>query len=171
MLHKLGFDKENVYDELRTAVRQAPQFRFDWFIKSRTAMVSLYRMHWFQVCCSKGKRSEWQLKNLVRACYKCMCVCLKSRKFFSSFHFVWLIHIICKLYTEGEGLAFLLTNHKKNRSGGKSINQQYFLHGGINICLDPSDQWKVFKFIKINSRCYVKNIFSLAKVRIIITQK
>lgn len=44
MLHKLGFDKENVYDELRTAVRQAPQFRFDWFIKSRTAMVkqSLY---------------------------------------------------------------------------------------------------------------------------------
>ncbi|KAK2161132.1 hypothetical protein NP493_1600g00004 [Ridgeia piscesae] len=38
MLHQLGFDKENVYDELRTAVRQAPQFRFDWFIKSRTAM-------------------------------------------------------------------------------------------------------------------------------------
>ncbi|XP_013411637.1 SWI/SNF-related matrix-associated actin-dependent regulator of chromatin subfamily A member 5 [Lingula anatina] len=38
MLHKLGFDKENVYDELRASVRQAPQFRFDWFIKSRTAM-------------------------------------------------------------------------------------------------------------------------------------
>ncbi|XP_070553116.1 SWI/SNF-related matrix-associated actin-dependent regulator of chromatin subfamily A member 5-like isoform X2 [Ptychodera flava] len=38
MLHKLGFDKENVYDELRTACRQAPQFRFDWFLKSRTAM-------------------------------------------------------------------------------------------------------------------------------------
>ncbi|XP_021961000.1 chromatin-remodeling complex ATPase chain Iswi [Folsomia candida] len=38
MLHKLGFDKENVYDELRIAVRAAPQFRFDWFIKSRTAM-------------------------------------------------------------------------------------------------------------------------------------
>ncbi|UYV62642.1 SMARCA5 [Cordylochernes scorpioides] len=37
MLHKLGFDKENVYDELRAAIRQAPQFRFDWFIKSRTA--------------------------------------------------------------------------------------------------------------------------------------
>ena len=28
MLHKLGFDKENVYDELRQAVRQAPQFRW-----------------------------------------------------------------------------------------------------------------------------------------------
>ena len=39
MLHKLGFDKENVYEELRQAVRSAPQFRFDWFIKSRTAVV------------------------------------------------------------------------------------------------------------------------------------
>merc|ERR1711981_720405 len=38
MLHKLGFDKENVYEELRAAVRSSPQFRFDWFIKSRTAM-------------------------------------------------------------------------------------------------------------------------------------
>lgn len=53
MLHKLGFDKENVYDELRTSVRQAPQFRFDWFIKSRTAMVSIqlqdgsYFLHYF----------------------------------------------------------------------------------------------------------------------------
>ncbi|XP_059621153.1 chromatin-remodeling complex ATPase chain Iswi-like [Phlebotomus argentipes] len=37
MLHKLGFDKENVYEELRFAVRSAPQFRFDWFLKSRTA--------------------------------------------------------------------------------------------------------------------------------------
>ncbi|XP_015750063.1 PREDICTED: SWI/SNF-related matrix-associated actin-dependent regulator of chromatin subfamily A member 5-like, partial [Acropora digitifera] len=37
MLHKLGFDKENVYDELRMACRSAPQFRFDWFLKSRTA--------------------------------------------------------------------------------------------------------------------------------------
>merc|ERR1711944_374776 len=38
MLPKLGFDKENVYEELRSTVRNAPQFRFDWFIKSRTAM-------------------------------------------------------------------------------------------------------------------------------------
>ncbi|XP_060688494.1 probable global transcription activator SNF2L1 isoform X1 [Hemiscyllium ocellatum] len=38
MLHKMGFDKENVYEELRQCVRNAPQFRFDWFIKSRTAM-------------------------------------------------------------------------------------------------------------------------------------
>lgn len=40
MLHKLGFDKENVYEELRYAIRQSPQFRFDWFLKSRTSIVS-----------------------------------------------------------------------------------------------------------------------------------
>ncbi|KAK7788863.1 hypothetical protein R5R35_007891 [Gryllus longicercus] len=38
MLHKLGFDKENVYEELRACVRSSPQFRFDWFLKSRKAM-------------------------------------------------------------------------------------------------------------------------------------
>ncbi|XP_065886497.1 SWI/SNF-related matrix-associated actin-dependent regulator of chromatin subfamily A member 5-like [Dysidea avara] len=38
MLHSIGFDKENVYEEIRNAVRNAPQFRFDWFIKSRTAL-------------------------------------------------------------------------------------------------------------------------------------
>jgi ssDNA-binding Zn-finger/Zn-ribbon topoisomerase 1 len=37
MLHKLGFDRDMVYDELKTNIRSAPQFRFDWFIKSRTA--------------------------------------------------------------------------------------------------------------------------------------
>lgn len=40
MLHKLGFDKESVYDELRQCIRNSPQFRFDWFLKSRTAMVN-----------------------------------------------------------------------------------------------------------------------------------
>uniref|UniRef100_A0A4W5NZU7 SNF2 related chromatin remodeling ATPase 5 n=1 Tax=Hucho hucho TaxID=62062 RepID=A0A4W5NZU7_9TELE len=38
MLHKLGFEKESVYDELRQCIRNSPQFRFDWFLKSRTAM-------------------------------------------------------------------------------------------------------------------------------------
>ncbi len=38
LLYKLGFDKENVYDELRYSIRSAPQFRFDWFIKSRTTI-------------------------------------------------------------------------------------------------------------------------------------
>ncbi|CAK8686193.1 SWI/SNF-related matrix-associated actin-dependent regulator of chromatin subfamily A member 5-like [Clavelina lepadiformis] len=38
MLHKLGLERESAYDELRASVRQAPQFRFDWFIKSRTSM-------------------------------------------------------------------------------------------------------------------------------------
>ncbi|XP_055382405.1 chromatin-remodeling complex ATPase chain Iswi [Condylostylus longicornis] len=38
MLHKLGFDKENVYEELKACIRASPQFRFDWFLKSRTAV-------------------------------------------------------------------------------------------------------------------------------------
>lgn len=37
MLQKLGFDRELVYDELKSSIRNTPQFRFDWFIKSRTA--------------------------------------------------------------------------------------------------------------------------------------
>ncbi|CAI2347756.1 unnamed protein product [Caenorhabditis sp. 36 PRJEB53466] len=36
--HRLGYDKENVFEELRQSVRMAPQFRFDWFLKSRTAV-------------------------------------------------------------------------------------------------------------------------------------
>jgi len=38
MLHRLGLERESAYDELRNAVRKASQFRFDWFIKSRTSM-------------------------------------------------------------------------------------------------------------------------------------
>ena len=38
MLHRLGIDKEGVYQELRAAVRSAPQLRLDWFIKGKTAM-------------------------------------------------------------------------------------------------------------------------------------
>ncbi len=52
MLHKLGFEKENVYEELRQAVRSAPQFRFDWFIKSRTAVVCAMFLLMFFVRCS-----------------------------------------------------------------------------------------------------------------------
>uniref|UniRef100_A0A8C6J1Z6 Uncharacterized protein n=1 Tax=Melopsittacus undulatus TaxID=13146 RepID=A0A8C6J1Z6_MELUD len=53
MLHKLGFDKENVYDELRQCIRNSPQFRFDWFLKSRTAMVSMVfqNQHEFELKC------------------------------------------------------------------------------------------------------------------------
>jgi hypothetical protein len=68
MLHKLGFDKENVYDELRQAVRHAPQFRFDWFIKSRTAMVSF-------------SLAVFLFLPLVSVCFVCVhfvfCVCVR----------------------------------------------------------------------------------------------
>ena len=60
MLHKLSFDRENVYDEIRTAIRNAPQFRFDWFIKSRTALVLLIPLplyqHYMCVCCQELQR-------------------------------------------------------------------------------------------------------------------
>lgn len=37
MLHLLQYDSENCYERLRREVRNAPAFRFDWFIKSRTS--------------------------------------------------------------------------------------------------------------------------------------
>ena len=37
MLYKLGYDSDTCYERLRREVRSSPAFRFDWFIKSRTA--------------------------------------------------------------------------------------------------------------------------------------
>lgn len=59
MLHKLGFDKENVYDELRQCIRNSPQFRFDWFLKSRTAMVSV------QGLCSVSVQNKYIIQLFV----------------------------------------------------------------------------------------------------------
>lgn len=67
MLHKLGLDRENAYEDLRIQVRQAPQFRFDWFIKSRTAMelqrrcntlITLIEREMAETEKSTGKRSR-----------------------------------------------------------------------------------------------------------------
>ena len=35
MLQSLGYEREDVYEELLREVRKAPQFRFDWFLKVR----------------------------------------------------------------------------------------------------------------------------------------
>ncbi|CAG0923058.1 unnamed protein product [Notodromas monacha] len=35
MLHKLGFDADNIYELLRLSIRDEPAFRFDWYLKSR----------------------------------------------------------------------------------------------------------------------------------------
>jgi SWI/SNF-related matrix-associated actin-dependent regulator of chromatin subfamily A member 5 len=59
MLHKLGFDKESVYDELRQCIRNSPQFRFDWFLKSRTAMVGSSDPSWLS--------TDW-----TRPCHQCL---------------------------------------------------------------------------------------------------
>ena len=37
MLQQIGFENEGAYEMLRREVRKSPAFRFDWFIKSRTA--------------------------------------------------------------------------------------------------------------------------------------
>jgi len=36
-LHELGFDTPDIYERIRRAFMSAPQFRCDWFIRSRTA--------------------------------------------------------------------------------------------------------------------------------------
>lgn len=78
MLHKLGFDKESVYDELRQCIRNSPQFRFDWFLKSRTAMVnaafstpvlsSCSRHHPFSVSRELKCHLWWVVQELQRRC-------------------------------------------------------------------------------------------------------
>ena len=36
LLDKLDIDKDTVFEEIKKHLRTAPQFRFDWFIKSRS---------------------------------------------------------------------------------------------------------------------------------------
>eukprot|EP01135_Chromosphaera_perkinsii_P012248 Nk52_evm19s2622 gene=Nk52_evmTU19s2622 len=38
MLNKVGYSNENAYEEIRKAIRNAPEFRFDWYFKSRSAL-------------------------------------------------------------------------------------------------------------------------------------
>ncbi|CAG9760593.1 unnamed protein product [Ceutorhynchus assimilis] len=38
MLHKFGFDRKDVYKEIRAAIRASPQFKFDLFLKSKTSI-------------------------------------------------------------------------------------------------------------------------------------
>lgn len=37
-LEKLGYGSEDVYERIRQEIKHSPMFRFDWFIKSRTAL-------------------------------------------------------------------------------------------------------------------------------------
>lgn len=36
MLHQIGIEKDDVYEQLRLAIRVTPTFRLDWFLKSRS---------------------------------------------------------------------------------------------------------------------------------------
>lgn len=37
-LHRIGIDNEKAYEEIAELARKAPQFRFDWWMRSRTAV-------------------------------------------------------------------------------------------------------------------------------------
>ena len=57
MICVLGFNKENVYDEFRQCIYNIPQFRFDWFLKSRIA-VELQRYNTLTTLIERKKRTR-----------------------------------------------------------------------------------------------------------------
>ncbi|OWA51550.1 putative global transcription activator SNF2L1 [Hypsibius exemplaris] len=44
-LHRIGIDQESAYEEIVELARKAPQFRFDWWMRSRTAADISRRCH------------------------------------------------------------------------------------------------------------------------------
>ena len=60
MLEKLGMDKENVYEEIKRHLRNAPEFRFDWFIKSRSTAEINKRCQFLLSIIEKEFRTENQ---------------------------------------------------------------------------------------------------------------
>ena len=39
MLQKYKFGSDDIYEKIRTEIKRSPLFRFDWFFKSRSAVV------------------------------------------------------------------------------------------------------------------------------------
>ncbi|CAJ0575408.1 unnamed protein product, partial [Mesorhabditis spiculigera] len=65
-LHRLGFDSETVYEDLCQSIREAPQFRFDWFIKSRTSTEIQRRCNTLITLIEK-EMGEFEVKHRKRA--------------------------------------------------------------------------------------------------------
>jgi hypothetical protein len=65
-LHELGFDNENVYEDLRESIRTAPQFRFDWFIKSRTPLELQRRCQALIAMIEKEMEKEVELEKMEK---------------------------------------------------------------------------------------------------------
>ncbi|KAL7674536.1 hypothetical protein ACOME3_000813 [Neoechinorhynchus agilis] len=61
-LHRLGFDNENVYDDILQLFRYEDAFRFDWYIKSRTPADLKSRCNHLIVLLEKEYEDE-ELKN------------------------------------------------------------------------------------------------------------
>ena len=127
MLHKLGFDKENVYDELRMACRSAPQFRFDWFLKSRTAQVKAAFLIWENMvvpCASvvlntgeiQGKNSVAYLrypKGCIRQCFSAMC---HVRPFFHLFTAIYRVRHSPRFFSAIMCQFLLISRHSPHLS-------------------------------------------------------
>lgn len=41
MLQKYTYGSDDIYDHIRAEIKKSPMFRFDWFFKSRTSIVSI----------------------------------------------------------------------------------------------------------------------------------
>ena len=53
MMEKIGLDRPTVFEEIKKALRMAPQFRFDWFIKSRTTTEIMKRCQYLLLVLEK----------------------------------------------------------------------------------------------------------------------
>jgi SWI/SNF-related matrix-associated actin-dependent regulator of chromatin subfamily A member 5 len=51
-LERFGYGTEDVYDRIKEEIKKSTLFRFDWFIKSRTSLVSLKRSFGYLIMCA-----------------------------------------------------------------------------------------------------------------------
>jgi len=53
MMEKIGLDRPTVFEEIKKGLRMCPQFRFDWFIKSRTTTEIMKRCQYLLLVLEK----------------------------------------------------------------------------------------------------------------------
>ena len=44
MLQKFKYGTDDIYEKMRIEIKKSPLFRFDWFLKSRSAAVFLLKL-------------------------------------------------------------------------------------------------------------------------------
>lgn len=58
MLNKYGYGNDDAYEKIRQEIKRSSMFRFDWFIKSRTALELNRRCATLILCLMKEHESE-----------------------------------------------------------------------------------------------------------------